>query len=117
MLDRIFVYGTLLSTSDAPMAREFARSATLIGPARLPGRLVDLGDYPGLLEPAGPEDLVNGEVWQSHAPDAQLPALDAYEGCSPDDPEPHEYTRVVREATLDSGDVIAVWVYFYALKT
>jgi len=111
MLDRIFVYGTLRSTSSAPMAREFAKNATLVGPARVPGRLIDLGQYPGLLEPNSPDDRVEGELWQLHAPESYLPVLDAYEGCGPDDPEPHEYQRVVRTITRNTGEQVDVWVY------
>ena len=113
MLDRIFVYGTLLSTSTKPMAREFAQNASLIGPARTPGRLIDLGNYPGLLEPNTPDDWVAGELWRLHAPVSYLPVLDAYEGCAPNDPEPREYTRVVRAVTLDTGEVADAWVYLY----
>ncbi len=114
MLDLIFVYGTLRSTSPAPMAREFARNATLLGPARTPGRLIDLGRYPGLLEPAGNDDMVDGEIWRLDDPESFLPALDAHEGCGPDDPEPHEYKRIVRAAILaGSSQAKDVWVYLY----
>jgi len=113
MLDRIFVYGTLRSTSPAPMAREFAKNATLIGPARIPGRLIDLGRYPGLLEPNTPDDWVDGERWQLHAPESYLPVLDAYEGCGPDDPEPQEYERVARFVSRDTGKQDDAWVYLY----
>jgi gamma-glutamylcyclotransferase (GGCT)/AIG2-like uncharacterized protein YtfP len=113
MLDSIFVYGTLRSTSAAPMAREFARNATLVGPARMRGRTIDLGRYPGLLEPAGPDDWVEGELWRFQAPETYLPILDAYEGCGPDDPQPHEYKRVIRETIFEAGDALDAWVYLY----
>jgi len=113
MLDHIFVYGTLRSTSPAPMACEFAKNATLIGPARVPGRLIDLDRYPGLLEPNTPDDRVEGELWQPHAPESYLPVLDAYEGCGPNDLEPWEYQRVVRKIRRDTGEEVDVWVYLY----
>ncbi len=114
MLDRIFVYGTLRSTSHAPMAAEFARHAALIGTATIRGRRVDLGPYSGLVDAVGPDDIVDGEVWRLRAPAEYLPELDTYEGCGAGDPEPHEFRRVVRTATLDSGEPVEAWVYVYS---
>ena len=113
MADLLFVYGTLRSGSASPMARELARNAALIGPARMRGRLVDLGLYPGLLDAGDSDDWVDGEVWGMRAPDELLPAIDAYEGCGVNDPEPHEYKRVIRIAVLASGERVAAWVYLY----
>lgn len=113
MADLLFVYGTLRSGSASPMARELARSAALIGPARMRGRLVDLGLYPGLVDADDPDDWVDGEVWGMRAPGELLPAIDAYEGCGANDPEPHEYKRVIRIATLATGERVAAWVYLY----
>jgi gamma-glutamylcyclotransferase (GGCT)/AIG2-like uncharacterized protein YtfP len=50
-----------------------------------------------------------------HNPQATLSWLDAYEGCAPGQSEPHAYQRVIVPVTLNSGDKLDAWVYFYKL--
>ena len=44
----LFVYGTLRRGSGHPMSRFLAARARLLAGARVPGRLYDLGGFPGL---------------------------------------------------------------------
>lgn len=109
--DLLFVYGSLRSGGTVPMARELAQSATLLGPARMAGRVVDLGPYTGLIAAVSEADWVEGEVWRLHDPADLLPRLDDYEGCGPNDPEPHEFVRVVQGAVTQTGIALSVMVY------
>lgn len=93
------------------MAQELARRATWLRPARLAGRVVDLGPYTGLVAAESEADWVAGEVWRLHDPAALWPALDDYEGCGLNDAEPHEFARVSRTVAMTTGDPLTAMVY------
>ena len=63
MTNYLFVYGTLRRRSRHPMARRLAELAQFVGPAKIAGRLYDLGRYPGLQEVQSPDDWVQGDVY------------------------------------------------------
>ena len=60
----LFVYGTLLRDIGHPMAEFLARQARFVGDAKMPGRLYDLGPYPGMREPENVDDWVHGELYE-----------------------------------------------------
>jgi gamma-glutamylcyclotransferase (GGCT)/AIG2-like uncharacterized protein YtfP len=95
--EHLFVYGTLRTGSDNRFARMLAERARSIGPAQVPGRLYDLGSYPGARPGGG---SIQGEIFQLHDPAAILAKLDRYEG--------PEYERAV---TVANG--IECWIYWY----
>lgn len=117
----LFVYGTLMTRARGPLgasqrARLGLKGASL-GDATIAGRLVDLGSYPGLLDPALPGDIVHGELFRLDQPDEVISWLDSYEGI-PAEPTPDdEYARVLVPARLASGESVAAWVYRYRGKT
>ena len=103
----LFIYGTLM-----PGLRLQAEmhGAERLGPARVPGRLVDVGRYPGLLHGDG---LVTGEVYR--VSDAQLARLDAVEDMVVGDRAASQYWRErvqVRDGALAGQQV---WTYVYNL--
>jgi gamma-glutamylcyclotransferase (GGCT)/AIG2-like uncharacterized protein YtfP len=112
----LFVYGTLRRGQSAH-AEKLASICRWHGEAKIHGRLISLGEYPGLLPANSPSDWVAGELWA--LPDdfstAQnlLEELDHYEGCHPDDPEPHEYCRIVSTAYDADGARLWCWTYLY----
>ena len=112
MSERLFVYGTLRKDSPNSMHRVLARDARFVARARTRGRLYDLGAYPGMVASAT-GGWVRGDVYELGDPAAVLARLDAYEGCGPDDAEPHEYQRVRCEVLMDSGERDTVWTYVY----
>lgn len=63
----VFVYGTLRAGEINDLARAAAARglppATLVGPATVPGMLVDFGDWPGLI-PVDDGRRVRGDVFQ-----------------------------------------------------
>jgi gamma-glutamylcyclotransferase (GGCT)/AIG2-like uncharacterized protein YtfP len=76
-----------------------------LGPVQITGQLLDLGDFPGLIEG---EQLVQAELHETN--DARAVAvLDEYEGFDPTDPQHSLFVR--RWSPLRGRDEFA-WVYF-----
>ena len=100
----LFAYGTL--RRGAAMHALLAPGVEWIAPARVRGRLYDLGAFPGLA-PGRAGEWVQGELYRlvDADPAALLASLDRYEGRS--------FRRVVREALPASGDPVRAWVYLY----
>ncbi len=110
-LDRVFVYGTLkVGENNHPLIAPFVRAVT---PGTVPGRLVDLGGYPGWMEGAG---TVYGEVLQVAPADEALRILDELEEYfGPGDPE-NVYERLVAAVATPERTVPA-WAYQYVGPT
>ena len=109
----LFVYGTLRRNCGSEKAAWLAKVAKHKGMARLAGRLVNLGDYPGLLPATRPTERVRGELYELPDDPTILEEIDRYEACHPDDAEPHEYCRIVCTATDEDGVRIWCWAYLY----
>ena len=112
-MQHLFVYGTLRRDLRHSRFNLFSRDARFLERARVQGILLDLGRYPGLVPSTAPDHWVHGEVYTLAVPSETLARLDAYEGCGPADPEPHEFTRVETRAILNCGRPETVWVYVY----
>lgn len=112
MNQHLFVYGTLRDDPRNQMFRLVAEHGRFAGRARVRGRLFDLGEYPGLV-PSNDNHFVTGELYSVEAERAaeMWNALDRYEGCSEDDPQPHEYRRTLVPAQLNDGDTVQAWAY------
>jgi gamma-glutamylcyclotransferase (GGCT)/AIG2-like uncharacterized protein YtfP len=101
----IFVYGTLRSESDHPMARRLCARARLVGKGTVPGRLYDLGWYPAAMFDASEKRRILGDVFALKAGDRLLAELDAYEAGDPN------YARTPLEVTLADGGTVTAWAY------
>lgn len=122
----IAVYGTLRSDvvdqvrdvrlkEGAKRARR--RLGRRVGTCRIRGRLVDLGDYPGLV--LADDGSVMAELYELPFGGAgsqelrdlrsALAAIDEFEGFDPNDPEGSEYVR--RYVALEHPANEAAWVY------
>ena len=93
MTNALFIYGTLMPGLRLEAEMHGAR---FMGPAQVPGRLVDLGRYPGLLQG---DEQVTGEVFE--VDDAHLARLDGVEGMVPGDRAASQYWR--EEVTVVGG--------------
>ena len=84
-MHRLFIYGTLLPGLRLEAEMHGAR---FVGAAQVPGRLVDVGRFPGLLTGDG---QVTGEVYE--VDDAHLSRLDGVEGMVRGDRSASQYWR------------------------
>lgn len=89
----LFTYGTLMNLFDSAIARFLQKNSIFRGAASVPGRLYDLGQYPGLWFDDQAETRVKGQVFELIAPELALPVLDHYEMVDPLHPESGEYRR------------------------
>jgi gamma-glutamylcyclotransferase (GGCT)/AIG2-like uncharacterized protein YtfP len=113
MQEHLFVYGTLRRACGHPMHRVLAGQARFEGMARYAGRLYDLGAYPGVVPaPQGPP-AVRGELYALPRPQAVLPVLDRYEGCTERYDPGAEYRREQQPVLRDDGQVVSAWIYLY----
>ncbi len=111
-MTRLFVYGSLRQGAGHEMGALLASQSRFLGEAFVPGRIYDLGEFPGMKDPASPGEEVRGEVYELE--EALLWRLDEYEGCGPADPQPSAFARCRRMARLAAdGSAIEVWVYLY----
>lgn len=111
----VAVYGSLMDGQSLPDRPDLDEFLERVGPCKLPGRLFDMGDYPGLLEGEG---TVVGELFRFHRPlalpgDRALAAfrvLDEYERFDARNLKDSLYHRKVMR--LPDPDIDA-WVYLY----
>lgn len=116
MKQLLFIYGTLLPGLRLEAEMHGAR---FVGPAQVPGRLVDVGRFPGLLLKSSQEKecFVTGEVYDIDA--AHLARLDVVEGVVPGDRTASQYWR--EEVTVLSGPMqdqpVQTYVYNRSVVT
>jgi gamma-glutamylcyclotransferase (GGCT)/AIG2-like uncharacterized protein YtfP len=109
----LFVYGTLRPGAAHPMAAWLAARAELVGAASTPGRLYDLGAYPGLVPGAdAAAGRVAGDVYRLAEPEALLARLDEYEGCGERDRH-GAFRREQVIVRLAAGARLAAWTYVH----
>ena len=95
----LFAYGTLMRGHALHLV--LARGATFLAEARVRGRLLDLGRYPGLVDGAG---TVRGELYRIDDPEL-LTAIDREEG--------YNFRRRRATVTLVTGRRRQAWLYRY----
>jgi gamma-glutamylcyclotransferase (GGCT)/AIG2-like uncharacterized protein YtfP len=120
----LFTYGTLmLATGIAAVDEAMRKAGTSLGRGYVPGRLYDLGDYPGAVPAPGAEDgpwedapKVWGHLLRLSDPDALFAVLDPYEGYVAGDPAASEFVRgrarVVLPGTGASHEAQIYWYNF-----
>lgn len=120
MPEFLFIYGTLHPDRAPAEIAAAARRLTPAGYGSIRGRLLDLGEYPGLVLDAAPAEggmaveaeIVRGEVFA--VPDAAtLAALDSYEDYRPGNPAASLFLRTKAVVTMDDGSQKSCWVYVY----
>ena len=110
MQNHLFVYGTLMRGFDNPMTKLLSRNAEFCGEARCQARLYLVTYYPGLVLSDDVSDIVSGEIYRLHTPEASFAILDDYEGCAL--PQPR-YLRQLLPVTRQDGSVVEAWTYIY----
>ena len=106
--DLIAVYGLLRAGESGFSQFGLANAFRSAGSCLIPGRLYDLGAYPGLVHGKG---AVIGELFE--VVDASVMGkLDAFEDYWPDDPDRSRYERVRLQLVNDPRQA---WVYVWCL--
>jgi gamma-glutamylcyclotransferase (GGCT)/AIG2-like uncharacterized protein YtfP len=106
----LFVYGTLL-IADNQFARYMNQHAKFYRSGKFKGKLYDLGSYPGAILHTDAQGFVHGSIYHINNPEAWA-ILDEYEGISPTEPHPQQYTREQINIETDEG-AIKSWIYLY----
>lgn len=112
MADYVFFYGTLMTPFNRPGRQRVDPQMSFTGRGHIHAALFDLGIYPAAI-PATDGSTVWGEVYAMHDPAMVLAALDEIEGHRPSEPERSLYTRTLTDVTLESGQTLHAWAYFY----
>jgi gamma-glutamylcyclotransferase (GGCT)/AIG2-like uncharacterized protein YtfP len=107
---RLFVYGTLRKGFRAHGLLLRFRPRPL-GAGHVPGRLYELGDYPGAAEAVGNEDRIQGELYWLPRAEVAFKVLDNFEGFDPARPASNEFERKETMVTLAGGRRIRAWIY------
>lgn len=125
--DLLFAYGTLMPDIASAMGTaerlRLKREGRALGKAMMAGLLVDLGRYPGLLEPrawsataVARGTVVHGVLLQLADPEATFAWLDRYEGIEPGSSARCEYRRDVVSAVLSSKPLRAMPAHVYVYQ-
>lgn len=108
----VFVYGTLLQGENRGGLIRDATPLRIVR-ARTPGRLVDLGDYPGLIPACGSGQWVVGEYAEFPALESLLAQLDIIEEYVADDEARSLYLRRSVPVVLEDETQCCAWAYVY----
>lgn len=107
----LFVYGTLRRGFE--LHHHLARlGARFQAEAKVPGRLFDLGRFPGARPADREQEWVQGEVFELRQPAADLEVLDEVEGFTPGAPAQSEFVRAISAVVLNSGARQSCWIYW-----
>ncbi|MES1219526.1 MAG: gamma-glutamylcyclotransferase family protein [Bacteroidota bacterium] len=110
----LFVYGSLMSGFKSPAYEYMSRYFNLVAPAKIKGKLYDMGDYPAAI-PVNEDVFIIGELYViKNEPEFSyaIAQLDDYEGVKPEPGEPELYRRELTEVIHDNK-ITNAWVYWY----
>ena len=111
MHDLVFFYGTLMTPFNRQGRLRIDQHLTYAGRGTIGAALFDLGIYPAAVSAS--DGRVWGEVFEVSHPAIVLKALDEIEGHRSDEPESSLYMREKTRVTLDNGQDVEAWAYFY----
>ena len=110
----LFVYGSLRSGFQSHAYEYISRFFTLVGPAKVKGRLVDMGAYPAGI-PTDEAHYIIGELYQIKNANEfswAMGQLDDYEGVNAEEEHERLYGRAVTEVI--AGEMtLEAWIYWY----
>lgn len=108
MQNHIFVYGLLKSMYDNEPARFIRENCSLIGEGYFPGKLIDIGTYPGAIYQKDSPTKVHGEVFRIDRNEIELVKyLDQFEGVGAQFEEPNEYVRKLIPIQMEENEIDA----------
>lgn len=92
------------------------RSLEWIGKGSVPGRIYDLGDYPGAVFDRASSKEIQGEIYKLPINRNLLEKLDAYEEFQPDNPDDSLFIRVSIPVQIKAGRRLKCWAYRFNPK-
>ena len=111
MINKLFIYGSLLET-DNEFGRYLKKHATIYKPGKFKGKLYDVGDYPGALHLPDTDYKVHGMIIKLDDVEETLKYIDDYEGFGEDQLQPNLFIRKLLTVQTADGNV-KCWVYLY----
>lgn len=119
----LFVYGTLCKRAIDSRNSLLQPQAHFISEATLQAQLYMVDYYPAIIDSDQAGDRVIGELYRITQTETLFEKLDEYEGCSPQQPQPHEYRREQRKVRINSGEasselsgeLVSAWIYIFNL--
>lgn len=111
--DYLFVYGTLRKAASPQALALLSKHCDFHADGWVQGRLYEVAGYPGVVDSRCPTDRVVGELYHVSGKPSVLAALDYYEECTDQFPQPHEYIRCRRPVSMTDGLVVQAWIYLY----
>ena len=111
---RLFVYGSLRSGFRSTAYEYISRYFTLLGEAKVKGKLFDLGAYPAAI-PANENTFIVGELYIIKKEDEfswAIGQLDDYEGVDVEADEIPLYRRELTEVNMNDH-LTNAWIYWY----
>jgi gamma-glutamylcyclotransferase (GGCT)/AIG2-like uncharacterized protein YtfP len=114
MREYLFIYGTLKPSEADDEVAEVVKRLRRVGPATVPGRLYDFGDYPGAVVHSNSATKIHGEVFELPIDGrGSLKTLDQYEEFDASNPEQSLFLRQRISAKLFDGRRVNCWIYVY----
>lgn len=110
----LFVYGSLMSGFQQAAYEYVSRYFTLMGEAKVRGRLFDMGSYP-VAKPFDGNSYLYGELYTIKNPDEfnyAIGQLDQYENVTVEEGETPLYRRELCKAHFNDKELDA-WIYWY----
>ena len=112
---QLFVYGSLRSGFNHPAYAYISTHFTLVGSAKVKGKLYDLGEYPAAL-PTEDEHYIIGELYQLKEEQEfswAIAQIDDYEGINPEPGEAALYKRALTTVYIN-GQTTTALIYWYS---
>ena len=119
VVSQIFVYGTLMSKFDNPMAYVLESNCQLVGKGMFSGQMFDANDFPAAVYDENAESFVKGEIFSIQPEQFQrlVKILDRYEGFVEGKQEESLFMRSVVSVLSEDGHSVPCWTYLYNQST
>ena len=111
MLDKLFVYGTLMQGYNN--YRVIEPYGDYLGQARLAGfKMLDIsGLFPAIIKSKKANNVIKSEVYHLRDTTSALVAMDKLED------HPNTYLRQIMTISMVDGQTVSSWVYVWQLKS
>lgn len=113
-MNQLFVYGSLRSGFHSTAYEYISRYFTLVGNAKVRGKLFDLGEYPAGVK-SNDNSFIIGELYRitnDNETDWAIAQLDDYEGVYTEPEEIPLYKREIADVYIDDK-ITHAWIYWY----